>query len=430
MAGLKFGGTLNVTVYLVRSGQVWDPGATNPALEFGLRAVGSPTLVALEASGFEKQSDFGFLAAVTFDSTELLDALGTEDSVDCVGEFRCTPGDGETIPSLDWPLRVYRQVLVAGATGPVPVGYPPIDAVELKANKGADNGYAGLDATGKVPSAQLPPYPTAPDLSGYQPTSAKGVASGYAGLDTTGKVPAANLPAASGGGGDMLAATYASGANPSSHPVDRALEADHVAWAGIPDKPTVYPPDATAELVTRKGAANGYAGLGSDGKVPSAQLPAGSAPDLSGYQQTSAKGVASGYAGLGTDGKVPAAQLPAATGASLSGTQNLAAAATKVWGEAGDGTQGWVHLDGSVISTLPPVVATLTADFNTGSGGYPMATVDNPGALVASTTYWFGTYGSIGSASPGTYFVSSTASMGSNFTIPSGTPIYASNPAG
>ena len=54
-----------------------------------------------------------------------------------------------------------------------------------------------------------------------------------------------------------------------------------------------------------KGAANGVATLGADGKVPTGQLPAMD------YVPTSEKGVASGVATLGTDGKVPPGQLPA-----------------------------------------------------------------------------------------------------------------------
>ena len=56
--------------------------------------------------------------------------------------------------------------------------------------------------------------------------------------------------------------------------------------------------------VNEKGAANGVASLGSDGKVPGTQLPSLD------YIPTSQKGVASGVASLGADGKVPSAQLP------------------------------------------------------------------------------------------------------------------------
>ncbi|MDP3869924.1 hypothetical protein [Phenylobacterium sp.] len=63
-------------------------------------------------------------------------------------------------------------------------------------------------------------------------------------------------------------------------------------------------------LNTQKGIASGIATLGTDGKVPSAQLPAVATGD---FIPTSQKGAVSGVASLGTDGKVPTTQLPAAT---------------------------------------------------------------------------------------------------------------------
>jgi hypothetical protein len=56
--------------------------------------------------------------------------------------------------------------------------------------KGANNGVATLDGTGKVPTAQLPSM-------NYIPTSEKGAASGVATLDTGGKVPSAQIPSLS-----------------------------------------------------------------------------------------------------------------------------------------------------------------------------------------------------------------------------------------
>ena len=71
------------------------------------------------------------------------------------------------------------------------------------------------------------------------------------------------------------------------------------------DKPTYAALEVGAIPTTEKGAANGVATLGADGKVPSAQLPSLD------YVPTSEKGKASGVATLGTDGKVPPGQLPA-----------------------------------------------------------------------------------------------------------------------
>ena len=69
--------------------------------------------------------------------------------------------------------------------------------------------------------------------------------------------------------------------------------------------------DRAAEIVggdfvksSEKGAASGVATLGTDGKVPTGQLPAMD------YVPNSEKGAASGVATLGTDGKVPPEQLP------------------------------------------------------------------------------------------------------------------------
>ena len=70
------------------------------------------------------------------------------------------------------------------------------------------------------------------------------------------------------------------------------------------DKPTYAASEVGAIPTTEKGAANGVATLGDDGKVPTGQLPAMD------YVPNSEKGAASGVATLGTDGKVPPEQLP------------------------------------------------------------------------------------------------------------------------
>lgn len=64
------------------------------------------------------------------------------------------------------------------------------DALVLKENtinKGAPNGYAALDASGKIPSAQF-------DVSGKEDKANKGVAGGYASLGADGKVPSSQMP--------------------------------------------------------------------------------------------------------------------------------------------------------------------------------------------------------------------------------------------
>lgn len=67
---------------------------------------------------------------------------------------------------------------------------------------------------------------------------------------------------------------------------------------------------AGKEATANRGVANGYAPLGSDSKVPTANLPAVVSDALK--EDKANKGVASGYAPLDATGKVPAANLPAA----------------------------------------------------------------------------------------------------------------------
>lgn len=62
-----------------------------------------------------------------------------------------------------------------------------LEAYVPKTEKGAVNGVAELDSSGKVPSDQLP------DMN-YVPTSEKGAANGVATLDSTGRLPEAQLP--------------------------------------------------------------------------------------------------------------------------------------------------------------------------------------------------------------------------------------------
>ena len=83
--------------------------------------------------------------------------------------------------------------------------------------------------------------------------------------------------------------------------------------------------DVGAIPVNEKGAAGGVASLGSDGKVPSAQLPSLD------YIPTSQKGAANGVASLGADGKVPSAQLPEMGAASYTATLT-----TSGWTQSGD----------------------------------------------------------------------------------------------
>jgi len=139
-----------------------------------------------------------------------------------------------------------------------------ITGAEQTANKGAINGYASLDAGGKVPIAQVP---VASDAT----TIAKGIiqlAGDLGGTATNPTVPAltgkastaTTITAGTGltGGGDLtanrtLAVTYGAAAGTVAQGNDSRI--------------------VGAEQTTNKGAVNGYAALDGTGKVPSAQLP-------------------------------------------------------------------------------------------------------------------------------------------------------------
>jgi hypothetical protein len=79
----------------------------------------------------------------------------------------------------------------------------PHAAYQKESEKGAVNGYAALDAGGKVPTTQLPAVGVTDhgaltgllddDHTQYQLRTEKGQANGYAELDATGKVPAAQV---------------------------------------------------------------------------------------------------------------------------------------------------------------------------------------------------------------------------------------------
>lgn len=79
-----------------------------------------------------------------------------------------------------------------------------LPSLQARSEKGNANGYAGLDATGRIPAAQLP--------SGvFVPLSAVGAAGGVASLDGGGKVPAAQLPTIGASYGTVFPAAPADG---------------------------------------------------------------------------------------------------------------------------------------------------------------------------------------------------------------------------
>lgn len=147
------------------------------------------------------------------------------------------------------------------------------------------------------------------------------------------------------------------------------------------------------------GAANGVAALGSDGKVPPAQLPATGVSSVAGRSgavtltaadagavSTSAVGAASGVAPLGADSKVPAANLPTTVNTVAGRSGNVTLTAGDV-GAVDAATRGQANgvaplgSDGKVPPTcLPPFVVSV----NGRSGVVTLTPTDIPGVALAT----------------------------------------------
>jgi hypothetical protein len=173
-----------------------------------------------------------------------------------------------------------------GITGK-PATFPPDATAELVARKGAANGYPSLDASTLVPIAQLP-APTSGNASATQLVK---------GNDTRlsdARTPTAHATSHKSGGGDVIALdtlaaptdittlnvstsahglmAKATGSATTFYGSDNTQKA--VPYSSLSGIPATFAPDATAELVARKGVASGYPSLDATGKIPVGQLPA------------------------------------------------------------------------------------------------------------------------------------------------------------
>jgi hypothetical protein len=178
---------------------------------------------------------------------------------------------------------------------------PELDArFVLATAKGAANGVATLDGTGKVPSAQLP-------AMNYVPTSDKGVANGVATLDATTKIPVAQIPALSyiptsqRGAVNGVASLDGSGLIPTSQ-IPAAYVTDSELTTALGSYLTT----------AQRGAVNGVASLDGSGLIPDTQIPANivRTTGLSSYVPTTQKGAANGVATLDAGALIPVAQIP------------------------------------------------------------------------------------------------------------------------
>ena len=231
---------------------------------------------------------------------------------------------------------------------------------EALANKGVALGYAPLDSLSKVPSANLPStqwgtitgtlasqtdLQTA--LNAKESTANKAQPSGYAPLDSSSKVPTANLPSTQWGtitgtltnqtdlttalalkensANKGIASGYAPLDSNSKVPITNTYATSWGSITGTLSAQTDLAAALTAkESTSNKGQASGYAPLDASSKVPSVNLPSTQWGTITGTlsaqtdlinalnakESTSNKGTASGYAPLDSTSKLPAIYLP------------------------------------------------------------------------------------------------------------------------
>lgn len=159
----------------------------------------------------------------------------------------------------------------------------------------------GLSPTSLIPTLEAlgaaSPQDIADAIVSLQPKSERGLANGYAPLDANGKVPVGNLPAAASGGVGLSDAVPLSPITPGQPgTAEGASRADHRHPLPTLDQigaaPSVHTHAISAimglvdalnskQSINDRAAPNGYAPLDSNGIVPSANLPQGiSASDL------------------------------------------------------------------------------------------------------------------------------------------------------
>lgn len=168
----------------------------------------------------------------------------------------------------NWAALPYAEGGVSTGVAAHEAASDPHPQYQKESEKGAANGYASLDAGATVPDAQIPAaiardaevtaaiaahVALADPHVQYQKESEKSAANGYASLDAGGKVPDGELPA--------------------------GLARDAEVTAAIATHEAAGDPHTGYQKESEKGVANGYASLDSGGKVPDSEIPAAIARD-------------------------------------------------------------------------------------------------------------------------------------------------------
>lgn len=207
---------------------------------------------------------------------------------------------------------------VSGAIAPGSITAAQLqDSYVKTSDKGQPSGVASLDATGKVPSAQLPAASAVTDAT----TTAKGIVQLAGDLGGTAASPTVpGLASKAAASTTITAGTGLTGGGDLS--ANRTLSVVYGATAGT----AVEGNDGRvtgAEQLANKGVANGYAGLDSTGKVPSSQLPAAAVTPNATTTSTGVVQLAGDLGGTATAPTVPGLASKAATSTTITAGTGL-----------------------------------------------------------------------------------------------------------
>lgn len=202
--------------------------------------------------------------------------MGTTDRVKLAGIAA-----GATANDTDANLKNRANHTGSQATSTITGLDTALTARELTSNRNAASGYAGLDASGKVAAAQLPSYVDdvieAANLAALPGTGTAGII--YVALDTnkpyrwsgSAYVEISPSPGSTDAVTEGALNLYFTAARAKAAAVADAL-ADGVMDVA-PSQNAVFDALNARQATSEKGTANGYASLGGDGRVPTAQLP-------------------------------------------------------------------------------------------------------------------------------------------------------------